>query len=274
MKGRFKAIGIQTALAFAAVLVLLPIVVLILSSLKTDVELSRGALGLPESLQWKNYKMVWIEARFKTYLANSLIIGICTTLLVLILSALAGFGFSKFNFLGQNVLFLFILMGLMLPPTVIIIPLYYRLRDLGLLDTLPGIFLPLVGLGIPFGTFLMRQFFKDVPNELLDAAIIDGCNRFTAFLFVFLPIAKGGLQSLAVVQFMFAWREYFLPLIISQSDKTQTLTVGLYRLYKSYVASYARIAAGTILVFLPILVVYIILQRRFATGMIAGSLKG
>ena len=269
-----RPLAARIALWLGIIVVMTPFVVLLLASFKQDTELAGGALSLPRQFKWSNYAAVWVEARFSSYLFNSIVVAVSTTIAVVVMSAMAGYSFSKLRYRGRNALFMILLLGLMLPTPAIIIPLYYRLRDLQLLDTLLGIVLPLVGLGLPFGSFLMRQFYRDVPNELMDSAIIDGCGKLRAFISVFLPLAKGGLQSLAVVQFMFAWREYLLPLIISHSDRTQTVTVGLYRLYKSYVASYTRIAAGAILVFLPILIVYALLQRRFVTGMLAGSLKG
>lgn len=253
---------------------LLPIVILISTSLKTDVEVYDGVLKLPLKLQWVNYINVWNDGGFGTYIKNSAIVSTGTVVLVVILASLGGFGFSKLRFRGQSFMFLLLLLGLMVPVPAIIIPIYYSLRDMRLLNTPWGLILPQVGLGLPFGAFLMRQFFRDIPDELMDAAMIDGCGELGAFWHVFLPNARKGIVSLAVVQFMFSWNEYFLPLIISQSDTAQTVTVGLYRLYKSYVASYTTISAGAVMVLLPILVLYILLQRRFTGGMLGGSLKG
>ncbi|NQT61055.1 MAG: carbohydrate ABC transporter permease [Bacteroidetes bacterium] len=269
-----RPLGVTMALWIGIIVVMTPFGVLLLASLKQDTELVGGALSLPQQLMWSNYVTVWIEARFSSYLVNSVIVATVTTIVVVLISAMAGFSFAKLKFRGRNALFTILLLGLMLPTTAIIIPIYYRLRDLHLLDSLAGVVLPLIGLGLPFGTFLMRQFFRDVPDSLMDSAIIDGCGRLRAFISIFLPLASGGLQALAVVQFMYAWREYLLPLIVSQSDETQTLTVGLYRLYKSYVSSYTKIAAGAVIVFVPILIVYALMQRHFATGMLAGSVKG
>lgn len=257
-----------------AALMLLPIVILVFTSLKTDIEVYDGVLKLPSEFQWVNYIKVWNDAGFGTYMKNSAIVSTGTVVLVVILASLAGFGFAKLRFRGQNFTFLLLLLGLMVPVPAIIIPLYFNLRDMRLLNTPWGLILPQVGLGLPFGTFLMRQFFRDIPDELMDAAMIDGCGELGAFRHVFLPNARKGLESLAVVQFMFSWNEYFLPLIISQNDAAQTVTVGLYRLYKSYVASHTTISAGAVMVFLPILLMYILLQRRFMGGMLGGSLKG
>jgi len=257
-----------------ALLMFLPIIFLFFTSLKTDIEVYDGVWKLPSNLHWINYVEVWTDARFNIYFKNSIIVSVVTTIFVLIISSLAGFAFAKFQFFSKNVLFFVLLLGLMIPSSAIIIPLYYILRDAGLLNTAWGLILPQVGLGLPFGIFLMRQFFKDIPDELMDSAFIDGCGKFGAFWYIYLPIARKGLESLAVIQFVFVWNEYFLPLIVSQDDSAQTLTVGLYRVFKSYVSSYAKISAGAILVFLPILLLYFILHRQFISGITSGSLKG
>jgi raffinose/stachyose/melibiose transport system permease protein len=186
---------------------------------------------------------------------------------------MSGFGFGMFRFAGDNLLLLIILIGLMVPFEAVIIPLWQLMNDLGLLNTYWALILPQVALSFAFGTFWMRANFKNMPGELIDAAVVDGCTTWDVLWRVLFPLSRPALLSLVVLLFMWTWNEFFLVLVMATGD-LRTLPVGLALLRGRYSADVPVLAAASIMVFLPVLVIYIFFQRSFIEGIISGALKG
>ena len=197
---------------------------------------------------------------------------------IVVLSVLAGYAFARLEFPGRNLVFYLFMLGLMIPFFSIMIPLYYELRDIGLLDTLPGVILPMIagvtGSGLPLGVFLMRSFFQDLPNELADAARVDGASEYRIFRYVMLPLALPGAAVIAVLAFVQAWNNFILPLIYLQGEENRTLATGVYFFASGRTQETEFLAAGALILTVPVVLFFIAFQRQFIRGMTAGALKG
>jgi ABC-type glycerol-3-phosphate transport system permease component len=251
-----------------------PLIWVVLTSLKTTREIAMSPLGLPDALRWANYTEAWMVGRFGNYFLNSLIISIPIVIAVVTLASLAGYAFARLRIPGGGILFYVFLLGLMVPFQSIMIPLFYILRDLGLLGTYWAMILPMTALGLPLGIFLMRAFFTGLPGELADAAKIDGCSEFGVFWRVMLPLAGPGISTLAVLQFIVAWKEFLVPLLYLQKEELRPIVLGLMFFKDSYTQNIPLTMAGTTIVMVPIVIAYMLLQRKFIQGLTAGAVKG
>jgi len=252
---------------------LIPVYFILITSLKTRQELFGNVTGLPKEARWGNYRFVWHEENFKSYFVNSIFLAVPSVFLVLICSSLAGYAFAKMKFPGDNVIFFIFLMGLTIPIPSIMIPLYYNLARLNLLDTRIGAILSETAISLPFGIFLMRTFFRGIPDQLIDAARIDGANEFSLLTKVVLPLAQPGLRVLALIEFMWAWQSYLLPLIIFRKEDLKPLTLAIDLFQGRYLTDYTLVATAAVIVFSPITIVFLYSQRSFAQGLSMGALK-
>jgi raffinose/stachyose/melibiose transport system permease protein len=207
-------------------------------------------------------------------LGNSLINLAGVVALTLITCAPAGYALAKVRFPGREWLFYAFILGLTIPIQAIVIPLYQVLFGLGLVNTLPGIILAQVSNGIPFGIFLMRSFFSGVPDELVEAAKIDGATHLQILTKIFLPISAPAIQALVIISALSTWNDFFLPLVVLIDPAVQTLPLGLVRFAGTYSSEYRLVFAGTVISFLPIIVLYLLTQRRFTEGLTQGAIKG
>lgn len=252
---------------------ILPFIGVLLTSLKDISELSRGIFALPEVPRFENYVDAWNGARFSTYFASSVIVVIPVVILSTLLSTMSGFAFGMFKFPGDNALLLLIILGLMVPFEAVIIPLWQLMGALGLRNTYWALILPQVALSFSFGTFWMRSYFKGIPRDLIDAAVVDGCTTWGVLWRILFPISRPALMSLVVLLFMWTWNEFFLVLVMVTGD-LRTLPVGLALLRGRYASDVPVMAAASLIVSAPVLVLYFLFQRSFIRGMIGGALKG
>jgi raffinose/stachyose/melibiose transport system permease protein len=266
-----------TVLALAPVmaLILAPFAWLIVSSLKTEAEIGMAnPFSWPGNLMWRNYLDAWQIGGFGELVGNSLLNLAGVVALTLFTCAPAGYALAKIRFPGREWLFYAFILGLTIPIQAIVIPLYQVLFGLGLVNTLTGIVLAQVSNGIPFGIFLMRSFFMGVPDELVEAAKIDGATHFQILTKVFLPISTPAIQALVIISALSTWNDFFLPLVVLISPEVQTLPLGLVRFAGTYSSEYRLVFAGTVISFLPIIVLYLLTQRRFTEGLTQGAIKG
>lgn len=259
-------------IAFAAY-ALAPVYLVLLASMREEAELFAGPLALPWPLDLSNFLTIWQDRGFSGYFLNSLIMSAGATIIVTIVAPLAGYAFSKYRFRGREVIFGFFLVGLVLPAPAVIVALYGNLHAMGLLDSYWGVILPQAAILLPFAVFMMRTVTEDVPNELLEAGAIDGVTQWQAFTRIVLPLIMPGVRSLALIVFLFAWQEYLLPLVVIQSESLKPLTVGAATLQGRYGVNYSGIAAAGVLAFLPIVALFLVMQRSFVRGLAVGALK-
>lgn len=257
------------------VLVGAPFVYMVTGSFKFNAEIFSYPLHfIPTNPTLENYTRLLggEEIPYLRQIFNSAVISINQTLLSLFVSSLVGWGFAKYEFRGKKVLFTFLLATLMFPMQVTLVPLFLLMVRLTLLDTYWSIILP--GALSAFGVFLMRQTMLAVPNDLLDAARIDGSSEFGIYRRVGLPLAGPGLSVLAVLTFLGSWNNYLWPLIALRTDEKFTFPVGLATLFGLYKIEYGMILAGAFLATLPILVIFVIGRKQFVAGLTAGAVKG
>jgi ABC-type glycerol-3-phosphate transport system permease component len=275
MKTKGLTLALQVALlTFFLILAVAPIMLMWMSAFKTRQQISVAPLALPTSITLDNLVQAWTVGRFGQYVGNSILVTIPVVLGVVALSAMAGYGFARYRFWGHQVIFYAFLIGLMVPFQSIMIPLYFNIKNLGLLGTYWAMILPAIGLGLPFGIFLLQSFFRGLPQELGDSARVDGCNEFQVFWRVLLPLAKPAVSSLVVFQFMWTWNAYLMPLLLLNQEALRPITLGLMFFQGRYTSDYALISAGIMIVTLPIILVYILMQRQFLRGLTAGALRG
>ncbi len=253
---------------------LAPILLMWMSAFKTRQEISVNPLALPTAFTLSNLVQAWTVGRFGQYVGNSILVTIPVVLSVVLLSAMAGYGFARHQFWGRQFVFYAFLIGLMVPFQSIMIPLYFNIKNLGLLGTYWAMILPAVGLGLPFGIFLLQSFFRGLPHELGDSARVDGCNEFQVFWRVLLPLARPAVSSLVVFQFMWTWNAYLMPLLLLNQEALRPITLGLMFFQGRYTSDYALISAGVTIVTFPIIIIYVAMQRQFLRGLTAGALRG
>jgi ABC-type glycerol-3-phosphate transport system permease component len=264
-----------------AVWVVFPMLWIAYSSLKADDAIFRDTFALPAmgELRTENYVQAWREARFGEYFLNSVGVTITAVGLIVLLGSMAAYALARFYHpLGSFVFWLF-LAGLMLPAQLAVVPLFFELRELGLLNSRLGLILVYTANGLPFAIFILAGFFRSLPRSLYEAAVIDGCGEFSAFWRVQLPLARPGLVTVAIFQFIGVWKEYFYAFMLLGGDvdgNARTLPLGLANLSitAQYRSNYGMLFAGIVLVTVPILILYLLLQRQIVKGVAAGALKG
>jgi raffinose/stachyose/melibiose transport system permease protein len=256
-----------------AILALYPILSIVLLALHRRSDLVTG-FAIPDHLSFDTFREAWNLGGFSSGLRNSLIVAAAVSLATAVLSTLAGYAFGTMRFRGSNALFYVLLIGLIFPYEATVIPLYYVFRDVGLTDSLWALILPQIGLSVPFGTFWMRAFFRSTPGALVEASRLDGASSFATLVRVLLPQAWPAITTMVVLVFMWTWNEFLLALVMIQSDSLRTapLDLAIFAGTNRY-SDPTLTAAAAVLVALPIMLVYVFLQRSFIRGMFAGSVK-
>ena len=261
-------------LSLFLLIILIPIIGLVFSAFKTDAEVIKGPLTLPSQLRLDAFNDAWTTGRFNFFFRNSVVVTIAVVIASVFLSTLTGYAFAILPVPGKKFLYPLLLLGYMVPFEAVIIPLYHMMNRMDLIDTYWALILPQVGLSVSFGTLWMTSFFRAAPRELVDAAAIDGCNRWQVLWRVLWPLARPAVLTLVVLVFMWTWNEFLLALVLVQKETMRTLPVGLAFFQGRYSANIPLMAAGSLIVAGPILLVYILFQRYFIRGMLGGAVKG
>lgn len=249
-----------------------PFLWLLSTSLKGAEELfSFPPSFIPSDFHYENYTGVWNSIPFANYFINSIIVVTATIILNLLIASLAGFALARFRFKGKSIFFLLVIASMMIPKEIIIIPVYTSILQMNLADTLTGVIIPFAVEG--FAIFLMRQAFLSIPNEIEEAAVVDGCSVFLLWWKVMLPMTKPTLATLAIFTFIGTWGDFIWPLVVLKSQENYTLQVGLSYMMGTFVNNYRFVAAGSVLAIIPVLILFISMQKYFERGMFAGSGK-
>lgn len=243
------------------------------TALKSARELATNPIGLPIDPQWQNIEKAWTTGKFSIYLPNTVFYAVVIVLGVCTLSCLAGYALARIRFPGRGVMMSFVLMGLAVPFQSLMIPLYYLVRDLGILGTRWGLILPVIAMALPFGTFLMSAFFRSIPEELADAARTDGASEWQVFRLVMLPLARPGLVTLATFQLIWSWNLFLPALVLAQRDELRPIALGLLLFTGRYSSDRGLVATAIMLTIIPVMIVYFFAQRRLIEGITAGAVK-
>lgn len=259
----------------ALIIVLFPLYWVINTSLKPMEEIFRWPPNFA-SANWSfdSYVTIWTARPFGRYMYNSLVVAGGSTLLAMMLSALAGYGFSRFYMRWERPLILFLLVTQMLPGTLLIIPYFQLMAKAGLINNYLSLILAYVSFALPFSTWMLIGYFRSIPRELDEAAMVDGCTRLQTFRKVVLPLAVPGLIAVAVFTFLGAWNAYVFPLVLTTDDKLFPLSLGIANMMGEYQVTWNQLMAAATLATLPVLVLYGFLERYLVQGMTAGAVKG
>ena len=261
-------------LAVVAVFVATPLVATVLGGFKSLGELRTNPFGLPQVWEWQNYGGILMSKRYWQLLGNSLVISTMTVVLTLIAASMAAFVFAQIKFFGSAMLMSYITMGLLFPAATAILPLFIKVRDLGLLDSYFGVVLPQVAFALAMSILLLRRFFKDIPYELLEAARIDGCSYIEFFRYVTLPLSRPILATVGTIVFVNSWNSYLIPLIMLNSDDLYPWPLGIMVYQGEYSSEWHLILAFITLTILPTIIIFIIAQKHIVAGLTAGAVKG
>jgi N-acetylglucosamine transport system permease protein len=271
---------IYLILGIWAVMVIFPMLWSIMTSFKSDQEIFFSPWALPKVLMFENFARAWVKARMGAYLINTLIIIIPALFFTLLLSSMASYVLARFEFRGRTFITYLFLLGMIFPIFLALVPLYFVMQKTGLLDTFPGMILVYIAFSLSFTIFFLTNFFRTLPKELGEAAIIDGANQYEIFFQVYLPLASPGLITMGIFNFLGQWNQYILPntlMITNNDDVTHyVLSQGLYYLQAQqfYQNDWSGLFAAVTIVMVPTLLVYLIFNDRIEKGMTAGAIKG
>ena len=272
-KSRSGQFWVYLVVTIALVLVITPFAWMVLGSFKSEGELRRvPPTWWPEAASLDNYTLLFTKLDFATYFANSVIVAVVVTAGNLLFCSMLGYALAMLDFPGKKALLLLVLATLMIPGVVTFVPLFVLVANAGLIDTLPGMFLPF--LAAPFGVFLMRQFISGLPHDLLDAGRVDGAGELRIFARIILPLCGPALATLGILTFLGSWNNFLWPLVVAQTEATYTLPVALalYSIGQNS-TQYGLLMAGACVVVLPLLIVFLVFQRHVIEGIATTGIK-
>ena len=274
MKGRLlPALIINGLLVLLAIVSLAPLLwMLSVSFMQTGEAAHFPPPLLPKHMTLDNYRELFVRAGMGRFLFNSFLISTCVMLLSVLFNTLAGYAFAKLRFKGRDRTFRTLLAALVIPAQVAMMPLFLLLKQIGLVNTYMGAIVP--GMAAIFGIFLVRQYARSIPDQLLEAARIDGAGEWRIFFQIVLPALKPILVTLAIFSFLGAWNDFMWPLIVLSDESLQTLPVALASLSREHVTDYELMMAGSVVTVLPVLLLFLVLQRYYLQGLLLGSVKG
>jgi multiple sugar transport system permease protein len=269
----FKASGRYLILLVASVLFVVPYLLALLASLKPlDQMFSGSPFSLPHPLTWHNFAELINQYDFGHFLFNTAVVAICIAVGQVFFCALAAYAFAKMDFPGKNVLFALFLAMLLVPGTVTIVPLFIIVKDLGLLDSLPALVVPYVASSV-FGVFLMRQFFLRIPDDLVNAAKVDGANSLQVLTRVMMPLSRPVLITFGIMSFVFGWNNFLWPLIATNGTGARVLTVGIATFQSNFGSDWNLMMAGGVLSLLPLVLLFLVFQRYILSSIQLSSFR-
>ena len=274
-----RSLGIRTrtylyaALLIVAAVLLVPLVTTALGGFKTLGDLRGNAFGLPQTWMFSNYTDILVSQRYWLQMGNSLLIAGLTVFLVLTLAAMAAFVFAHVKFFGSQHLLNYFLIGLMFPAATAILPLFIRIRDLGLLDTYWGVVLPQAAFGLGMSILLFRNYFRGMPSELFDAAFVDGAGYFRFFWHITLPLSRPIIATVGIISFVGSWNSYILPLILLNSESKYPWPLGIMVYRGEFSTDWQLILAFITLTITPTIIVFFVAQKHIIAGLTAGAVK-
>jgi ABC-type glycerol-3-phosphate transport system permease component len=265
-------VSVSAFLVISAMVVMAPIAWIVGLSLRTGADVYSRSV-VPATFRPQNFLDAWDQFGLGPLFVNSIVVTAASVTMAVVLSVLAAYGFARLRFRGSEVVFLLVLLGLMIPPAALIIPLFVEVRSVGLYDTHVGLSLVYVAFGLPLSILILRSFFASIPGELLEAARIDGASERWILWDVVVPLAKAPIATVAILLFLFAWNDYFLALVLLRDAGTYTLPVGIAQFIGQYSTPHELVAAAVLLAAIPVFILYLVLHRQFEQGVAEGAVK-
>ncbi len=256
-------------------LVTLPLLWAVMSSLKTDKQIFTSPWGLPSALHFDNWSRAWSKSNIGDFFLNTILVVGCSLIGTMLLGSMAAYILARFEFPGKRFIYFMFVGGMSFPIILALVPLFFVMKNMSLLNTFHGLILVYIAYSLPFTVFFLTSFFKTLPSSVAEAALIDGASHTRTFFQVMLPMAKPGLISVGIFNFLGQWNQYMLPTVLNTDEDKRVLTQGLVQLAASqqYKGDWSALFAGLVLAMLPVLAVYILFQRQVQAGLTAGALK-
>jgi raffinose/stachyose/melibiose transport system permease protein len=251
----------------------LPLLFMAATAFRTEADWANSRIGLPTVFSFDAFQRAWTDANIDIYFRNSAIVTVSTVALTVLSATLAAYSFSKLRWRLSSAVYLFVLVWIAIPPLLLMVPIYIEMVRLGLLNTYASVILLYTALNLPFNVYLMTAYFRSVPDELIEAARMDGASVHRIFQTVMLPLAKPALATLVIFNVLWAWNEFLFALLLLQTDNVKTLTVGVLQLQGRFVTDYPAMMAGLLITSLPVIAAYLIFQRHLVRGLVAGAVK-
>ncbi|MFN8386293.1 MAG: carbohydrate ABC transporter permease [Anaerolineales bacterium] len=275
MRGiKFNQLITYIVLTAWSLIVLFPLWTLIVNSFKPQKEIFKDPFGLPDTFTLDGYKAVWSSGRFDLYFINSLIVTILSLTLILFVGSMAAYALAKWRSRASNFLYVFFIAGLMIPIRLGTIDLVRLIKALNLQDTIWSLIPVYVAMGMPIATFVLTAFIKELPNEMFDAAKVDGASEWQVYSIIVLPLMRPALATVAIFNMIKIWNDFWFPLVFIRAEESRTVALGVSLLFGQYRTDWTRALAVLSLAAIPLLVLYVLLAREFIKGLTAGAVKG
>lgn len=265
----------HTMLTIWSLIVILPLAWTIMTSFKTTTEIFATPFALPKVWSFDNYSKAWTTAGIGSYFLNSVIVVGCALIIVMVLGAMCAYVLARFAFPGSRAIYYLMLAGLTFPIFLAIVPLFFILKNVGLLNTLPGLIITYVAFALPFTVFFLFSFFKALPNEIGEAAALDGAGEWRTFFQVMLPMAKPGLASVLIFNFLGLWNQFLIPVALNTNTSNYVLSQGLaaFASQAGYAVDFGALFAAVVITVVPVLIIYVIFQRQLQGSVTQGTSK-
>ena len=263
-----------TLLIILTLIWITPVYIMVISSVKTTSELFGNVFRLPQKLVLSNYLVIWTQTDLLKYFKNNVIVTAASLLLIVAISSLAAYGVYRSRIKIVNSLYYVFVLGLMIPTQVGMVTIYLTMKGLGLYDSIFGLIALYTSVSMPIAVFVYTGFFRDMPVEILEAAVIDGAGEFAIFSRIVMPLCKNISFTVMIISGVFVWNDFTYPLILIKNIDLRTLQYGLYSLKGEFYSNYPLLFAGVVVISIPVIILYAVLQKKFIAGMTAGAVKG
>ena len=262
-------------LAVWTIIVIVPFLWVVLSSFKTTKEILASPFSLPAHWQFDNYAHAWTDAGIRQFFLNTVIVVGVALVLVMLLGAMCAYVLARFTFPGARFIYYLMLAGLTVPIFLAIVPLFFVLKNIGLINTLPGLIMVYVAFALPFTVFFLYAFFKTLPDDVYEAALIDGAGEWRAFFRIMLPMARPGMAAVAIFNFLGLWNQFLLPVALNTDQSRYVLTQGMasFASQAGYAVDFGALFAAVVITVVPVLIVYVIFQRRLEGSVSRGTFR-
>jgi raffinose/stachyose/melibiose transport system permease protein len=273
MSGPLSTLGTHTVLTVYALIVLLPLLMVVYLSFKDIAGILGTPLSPPSQLHPENYTTAWVEGGLGRFLINTIVVAGVSVAMILAFSSLAAFVIARYRFRGNQLLYLFFISGMALPIQIVALPIFVMIRNLHLLDSLWALILVFSSGGISFSMFILVNFMRTVPGELQEAAVMDGAGPMGIYWHVVLPLIRPAIGIVAIFQFITAWKEFFLPLLLVQNPQHMTVAVGMLSFVGEHTTEWQLLLAALVIVSLPTLIGFLLVSKQFQRNLTAGAIK-
>jgi N-acetylglucosamine transport system permease protein len=262
-------------LAVWTIIVIVPFLWVVLSSFKTTKEILASPFSLPAHWQFDNYAHAWTDAGIRQFFLNTVIVVSVALVLVMLLGAMCAYVLARFTFPGSRAIYYLMLAGLTFPIFLAIVPLFFILKNIGLINTLPGLIMVYVAFALPFTVFFLYAFFRTLPDDVYEAALIDGAGEWRTFFRIMLPMARPGMAAVAIFNFLGLWNQFLLPVALNTDQSKYVLTQGMasFASQAGYAVDFGALFAAVVITVVPVLIVYVIFQRRLEGSVSRGTFR-